>query len=278
MEKYKIVADSSADLLATNGGILEVAPLKIITTEKEFTDNADLDVKEMVDFLLSYKGRSSSSCPNPDEWLSAFDNAQYVFCVPITAGLSGSYNAALVAKEMYESEHPDRKVFVLNTLTAGPEMALMVEKLEELISKSLSFEEICDQITEYINHTGLLFMLESMKNLANNGRVNPIVAKAAGLLGIRVVGRASEQGDLEQIAKCKGSDRSLRTIVEEIKKAGCTSGKIRIAHCFNLEAAENLKKKIYIELPRAKVEIYNCRGLCSFYAEKGGMLVGFEKI
>jgi len=278
MQTIKIVADSSSDLLTTNNKSFEVAPLKIITTQKEFTDNENLNVKEMVDFLSKYNGRSSSSCPNPQDWLAAFGQSDYVFCVPITASLSGSYNSALVAKEMYETANPNRKVFVLNTLTAGPELALIVKKLEELINQSLSFEEICSKITEYMNSTGLLFMLESMKNLANNGRVSPFVAKAAGLLGIRVVGKASDQGDLQQLAKCKGSDKSLRTIVEEIKKAGCTSGKIRIAHCFNLEAAENLKKKLYIELPRAKVEIYNCRGLCSFYAEKGGLLVGFEKI
>lgn len=277
MENFKIVADSSANLLSLDNDILEVAPLKIITTEKEFTDNINLDVKEMVDFLLTYKGRSSSSCPNPEDWISAFGDAQYVFCVPITAGLSGSYNSALVAKNIYEEQYPERKVFVLNTLTAGPEMALAVEKLEELITKQVSFEEICNQINEYMTKTGLLFMLESMKNLANNGRVNPLVAKAAGLLGIRVVGRASTKGDLEQLAKCKGTDRSLNTIVEEIKKAGCRSGKIKIHHCFNLKSAESLKQKIYIELPRAKVEIYNCRGLCSFYAEKGGMLIGYEK-
>ncbi len=277
MENYRIVADSSADLLPNEYNNLNVAPLKIITSEKEFTDDANLNIKEMVDFLANYKGRSSSSCPNPQDWLSTFEDAEYIFCVPITAGLSGSYNSALVAKEMYESEHPDRKVFVLNTLSAGPELALAVEKLLQLIKQGLEFEEICQQINEYMRKTGLLFMLESMKNLANNGRVNPLVAKAAGLLGIRVVGRASAQGDLEQIAKCKGTDKSLKTIADEIKKAGCKQGKIRIAHCFNLTAAENLKKKLYIELPRAQVEIHNCRGLCSFYAEKGGLLVGFEK-
>lgn len=277
MEKFRIVADSSADMLTLNGIPFGVAPLKIITSEKEFTDDESLNTKEMVDFLANHKGKSSSSCPNPEDWLATFGEAENVFCVAITATLSGSFNAAQIAKEMYEAAHPERKVFVINSLSAGPELALIIEKLKELILNDLSFEEICKKITEYMNSTGLLFMLESMKNLANNGRVSPIVAKAAGLLGIRVVGKASDKGDLQQLAKCKGQEKALNCIVEKIKEAGCINGKIRIAHCFNLAAAENLKKKLYIELPRAKVEIYNCGGLCSFYAEKGGMLVGFEK-
>ncbi len=277
MEKFRIVADSSADMFTLGTFSFGAAPLKIITAEKEFTDDKNLNLKGMVDFLSSYKGKSSSSCPNPEDFLKTFGDAENIFCITITATLSGSYNAALVAKEIYEEKHPDRKVFVINSLSAGPELRLIIEKLKELILNGDSFQEICEKITEYMKSTGLLFMLESMKNLANNGRVSPIIAKAAGLLGIRVVGKASDQGDLQQLNKCKGQEKALNCIVEKIKEAGCRNGKIHIAHCFNAEAAEKLKKKLYIELPRAQVQLHKCAGLCSFYAEKGGLLVGYEK-
>ncbi len=277
MEKFKIIADSSANIFSLGGIPFDVAPLKIITSEKEFTDNKNLNLKEMVDFLANYKGKSSSSCPNPEDWLKTFGDAENIFCVTITGTLSGSYNAANIAKEIYVAEHPERKVFVINSLSAGPELQLIIEKLKELITNENSFDEICQKITEYMNSTALLFMLESMKNLANNGRVSPLVAKAAGLLGIRVVGKASDRGDLQPLNKCKGQEKALNCIVDKIKEAGCKTGKIHITHCFNPTAAQKLKKKLYIELPRAKVEIYNCAGLCSFYAEKGGLLIGFEK-
>lgn len=277
MEKYRIVADSSADTFNLEAVSFGVAPLKIITNEKEFCDDQSLDLMGMVDFLADYKGKSSSSCPNTQDWLATFGEAQNIFCVTITATLSGSYNAANIAKNLYEEQHPERKVYVINTLSAGPELKLIIEKLSELISQNLDSEEIYQKINEYIATTGLLFMLESMKNLANNGRVSSMVAKAAGLLGIRVVGKASDVGDLQPLNKCKGQDKALSCIVEHIKNAGCKNGKILIAHCFNLEAAQKLEKRFYIELPHAKVQIYNCAGLCSFYAEKGGLLVGFEK-
>jgi len=273
----RIVADSSADLFEWPGAAFACAPLKIVTAEKEYVDDEHLDVAQMVETLLHYKGKSSSSCPNPEDWLRCFGDAEEVFCVTITATLSGSYNAACAAKGIYEEQHPDRKVFVLNSLTAGPEMKLLVEKIKELVDRGLSFEQIAEEVTAYSRNTALLFMLESMKNLANNGRVSHLVAKAAGLLGIRVVGKASDRGDLEPLDKCRGEKKALDAIVQHMKDLGHTGSRVRIAHCLNQEAALGLKERILARFPKAWVEIYECGGLCSFYAEKGGLLVGFEK-
>jgi len=273
----KIVADSSADMLELSSVEFESAPLKIITAQKEYVDDASLDVYQMVNDLQNYKGKSSTSCPNQSDWLDAFGDAEQVFCVTITGTLSGSFNAALLAKEAYEQLHPNRRVFVLNSLSAGPEIGLIIEKLQELILACKGFDEICEEITKYSKKTGLLFMLESMKNLANNGRVSPIVAKMAGLLGIRVVGKASDRGDLEPLNKCRGEAKALETIVQHLKSLGLKKGKVRIAHCFNENAGKALKEIIQSKFEKVQVELYKCRGLCSFYAEKGGLLVGFEK-
>ena len=275
---FKIVVDSSADILEMSDVSFASAPLKIVTSDKEFVDDANLDVLDMVTYLQSYKGKSSTSCPNVSDWLDTFGNSRYIFCVTITGTLSGSYNAALQAKQQYEESYPDRKVFVLNSLSAGPELALILEKIRELILEGKDFATICNATTKYTKNTGLLFMLESMKNLANNGRVNPIVAKMAGLLGIRVVGKASDKGDLEPLGKCRGEIKALETIVQHLKAMGLKRGKVRIAHCFNESAGKSLKKLIQDEFNMVQVTLYKCRGLCSFYAEKGGLLVGFEKI
>lgn len=275
--KFKIVADSSADLLSLCGLPFAVAPLKIITDKEEYVDDKDLNVYRMVGELSTYKCRSSTSCPNESDWLSCFGDAENIFCVTITGTLSGSYNAAVSAKQTYEETHKGSRVFVINSLSAGPELILIIEKLKSLILSGAEFDEICQQIMEYKENTGLLFMLSSMRNLANNGRVSPIVAKMAGLLGIRVVGKASDKGDLEPLDKCRGEERAVNTIVEYIKTQGNKKGKIIISHCFNEYAAKLLKSKLLIENPMAKVEIKECRGLCSYYAEKGGMLIGFEK-
>ena len=273
----KIVADSSANLMQLVSLPFDAAPLKIMTAEREFVDDNQLNLDEMLDYFASYKGRSQTSCPNPDDWLTAFGDAEDIFCVTITSGLSGSYNAACIAKELYEAEHPGSRVYVIDSLSAGPELTLIVEKLEQLILERKSYEEICAAIPEYTQKTGLLFMLESLNNFAANGRVSPAVAKIAGVLGIRIVGKASDHGTLEPTDKCRGEGKSLSTILQHLKEHGLRSGKVILAHCCNEPAAEKLKNMIETELPLVTVSICKNLGLCSYYAERGGLLVGYEK-
>lgn len=277
MEKYRIVADSSSDVFDMADVSYACAPLKIITANDEFVDDATLDVEHMVDSLAHYKGRSSSSCPNPGDWLDAFGDAENVFCITITATLSGSYNSAVAAKELYEEQYPGRNVFVLNSLTTGPEMKLIMERVREGILSGMEFEDICDDAMNYSLRTGLIFVLESMKNLANNGRVSPIAAKAAGVLGIRAIGMASDRGDLEMLSKARGERKTLESIVSHMKKLGWSGGRVRISHCLNEVLAAKLRELLRAEFSKLEVEIYRCRGLCSFYAERGGLLIGFEK-
>ncbi len=277
MRNIKIVADSSANISALKTVSFSVAPLKIHTPEREFVDTEELNIQDMMTYFDGYNGRSKTSCPNPSDWLAAFGEAQDIICVTITSGLSGSYNAACAAKAMYEAEHPDRRVCVIDSLSAGPEPALIVEKLEEWIIEGVPYKELGARAEAYKASTGLLFVLASLKNFAANGRVSPSIAKIAGFLGIRVVGQASDAGDLEPLAKCRGEERSLETIMTFLKKQGVCQGRVRIAHCQNEKAAMQLTEKIRHEFPLARVEMEACRGLCSYYAERGGLLVGFEK-
>ncbi|MBQ7817472.1 MAG: DegV family protein [Oscillospiraceae bacterium] len=277
MRNIKIVADSSANILTLEAIPFAAAPLKIITNETEFVDDAALDVEGMVKWFDAFKGKSKTSCPNPSDWLEAFGDADEVYCVTITSGLSGSYNAACIAKQMYEEKYPGKQVCVIDSLSAGPELVLLIEKLEDYIQQGLSYAEIYETIESYKQQTGLVFMLASLKNFAANGRVSPAVAKIAGVLGIRIVGKASDQGTLQPTDKSRGEEKSLRTLLKNLQAAGLDQGKVQIAHCESEAAAQALKRMLQDALPRVTVNIHPCRGLCSYYAEKGGLLVGFEK-
>ena len=277
LEHVKIVADSSSDVLALEGFPFASAPLKIVTAEKEYVDDAQLDVTGMVKDMLSYTEKSGTACPSVGNWLTAFGDARYVFCVTITSNLSGSYNSAVAAAQEYEEQQSGCRVLVIDTLSTGPEMKLIIEKLQALIQSGKDFDQISEEIKEYQKQTGLLFMLESLKNLANNGRVSRVAASAVGILGIRILGRASDQGQLEQLVKSRGEKKALPHLYQLLKKHGYDGGKVRISHCLNEAAANVMKGLILAAYPNAEVEIYPARGLCSFYAEKGGILVGFEK-
>ena len=277
MSNIRIVSDSSADMLALEGVDFACAPLKIITDEREFTDDAELDTAEMAEYFSTYKGKSQTSCPNAADWIDAFGDAEEIVCFTITSGLSGSYNAASVAARIYEKEHEGRRVFVVDSLSAGPEITLLLYRCAEMVRRGVEFDRVCDQIMKYKESTGLFFMLKSLKNFANNGRVSPIVAKLVGIAGICIVGKASNEGTLEPMHKCRGERRSLETLADDLETEGFRSGKISIGHCQNESAAKQLKELLLEKFKNVQIEIHKLKGLCSFYAEKGGVLVGFEK-
>ena len=274
--KYKIISDSASDLQSLSGVPFESTPLKISTDEKEYVDDKNLDVCGMLADLKAYKGRSRSSCPSIGEYTEAFGEAENVFCVTITSGLSGSYNAAMSAAKSYKEDHPDRNIHVIDSLSTGPENALLLEKLRDLVLEEKDFETIKSEIIDYHNHTRLIFALESMHNLANNGRISHLKAKMADLLGIRAIGRASEQGTLEMICKSRGPLNAANDMLANMIGDGYKGGRAKIHHANNLPAAELLKTKILEKFPDAKIDMGMTGGLCSFYAEQGGVLVGFE--
>lgn len=230
----------------------------------------------MVSDLQAYKGRSSTACPGVGAWLDAFGDAKEIIVFTITSSLSGSYNAACLAKKDYEEEYPDRKVFVVDTLSAGAEITLIIEKTAEYIREGKSFEEVCELVTEYQKHTKLFFILESLVNFANNGRISPVVAKAIGILGIRVVGHATDGGELGVLDKSRGEKKALVSLMNHMKKLGYRGGEVLMGHCANEGIALKVKEMILKEFPNAKIKIHALRGLCCFYAEKGGILIGCE--
>ena len=273
---YKIILDSSCNLRNLDGIDSAVVPLKIGTDEREFVDDAALDTTAMMEYLESYKGRSGTSCPNVGEFLDAFGDAGRIFVITITSNLSGCYNAAVQAKQVYEQTHPDRKVCTLDTLSTAGEMILIAEKLQELIGAGMEFEQIEKNIREYMQHTHLLFSLESLNNLARNGRVSNLVAKAVGLLGIRVVGKASDVGTLEAMHKVRGNSKALKTLMNLLTEMGYKGGRLHIDHALNESTAGELAQMIQSVWPGSRVTVGQCTGLCCFYAERGGVLIGFE--
>lgn len=273
---HKIVSDSSCNLFSLEHVAFENVPMKIRTDKKEYVDDKNLDTAAMMADLAKYKGKSGTACPSVGEYLDAFGDNDVVFGVTITSNLSGSYNSAVDATHLWQENHPNGKIHVVDSLSTGPEQDMIVEKLQELILAGKTFEEIVETVEEYKKSTHLLFSLESLRNLANNGRVSPVVAAMAGILGIRLVGKASNEGTLEPMHKCRGEKKALETMLSEMDKMGYKGGKVRIGHGLNLNAAETLKAAILAKFPNADIVITPHAGLDCFYAEKGGVLLGFE--
>lgn len=277
---WKIVADSGCDYrqlenLAFDTEFVSV-PLKIQVADQVFVDDANLDIDKMMETMYATSEASKSACPSPDDYLRAFEGAKHIFVVTITGTLSGSHNSAQLAKNIYLEEHPDTKIHVIDSLSAGGEVDLIVRKINDLINQGLSFEEVVEVITTYQEKTKLLFVLAKVDNLVKNGRLSKLIGTVVGLLNIRMVGEASETGTLELLQKARGAKKSLQAAYEELIKAGYAGGRVVMAHRSNEKFCQQLSELLREKYPQADIRIIPTSGLCSFYAEEGGLLMGYE--
>ncbi|MBE6564359.1 MAG: DegV family protein [Ruminococcaceae bacterium] len=273
---YKIIADSSSDLFALDGADYAFVPLTIHCEDKSFTDGPTLDIAAMNAALKASKKPSGTSCPSIGDWIEAFSGAEEVFAVTITGSLSGSYASAVAAADQYCTAHPGRKVCVIDSLSTGPEMVLLIDKIVACKRNGVSFEQTEQAVRDYAKRTHLLFALQSMNNLVKNGRISRAKATIAGVLGIRAIGKASEKGTLEMLKTCRGENKTVAGLYEEMIAHGYTGGRVFIAHCLNPALADKTEQIIRKTFPNAEIAIRPTGGLCSYYAEEGGILVGYE--
>ncbi|MDT2768657.1 DegV family protein [Globicatella sulfidifaciens] len=280
--KWKILADSGSCIRheekITDEIGFQVVPLLINIGTELFIDDDLSKVPDLMDSMEHSKLGSSTACPSPDTYASAFMDADNVICFTISGALSGSFNSAQLAKNLVLESHPEKNIQIIDTLSAGTEIDILVDKSIELIQAGKSFDDVVTEVENYHQSTGLVFMLESVDNLVKNGRLNRIVGGMIGLLNIRLIGVRSDVGQIEVVHKSKGEKRAYNSIVDVLTKANFNNGRIDISHCLNESSALKLKEVILKSFPQATINIRPTSGLCSYYAQRGGLMVGYETI
>jgi DegV family protein with EDD domain len=277
---WSIVADSSCDLpsgtLQSYGVNFATVPLKIIIGNLQYVDDDSLNVNIMLGQMKTYSGPSSSACPSPEEWANEFRKSDCTIAVAMTGALSGTYNSAVVAKNMVLEEDPNKKIHVIDSHTTSGGMALIIWKAAELIRSGLDFEAVTQQLEDYVSSLFLLFSLSSYNNLIKSGRMSALAGKLATTLGIRAIASNTPQGEIKILQKPRGEERAIRLMVETMSRMKDLEGKpVVITHCNNLKGAQQLKELIMHVCFTKKITILPTRGLCSFYTEDGGLLIGF---
>ncbi|MGN1408499.1 DegV family protein [Lactobacillus sp.] len=276
MENVRLIVDSSANTLSDPARNLEVVPLTLTFGEENLLDDENLNISDFLTKMEVNQEAGKTAAPSIQRWLDALDGAEQAIIVTITSGMSGTYSSALQARDIYLESHPLAKIIVVDSRSAGPELELIIEGIEEMLQDpKLRFADLESKIAEYRTKTSLLFLLQSLRNLSLNGRVSPAVAKVAGLLKINLIGTASVDGDLKPLTKARGMKKALKELVKQMEENKYQGGRVIIDECENLADAEKLKELILEKYPDAKITIRPMRGLCSFYAERGGLMVAF---
>ncbi len=276
--KWRIVTDSSCDVLpalewddVTYGKV----PFVFQIGSREITDDENLSIPEMLTEMERCPDASHSACPAPGLWSEQFEQADRVIALTISANLSGSYESAVVAREMTLEKHPNKKILILNSLSTGPVLNMAVEKALGLIKTGFSFEKISTVMTDYIHSLHTIFALCSFNNLVKNGRVSRLAGLIAGKLGIWGIGIGDSEGKIEMAAKVRGTRRIIQTITDNMKQNHFSGGQVVISHCLNPDFALQLKEGIQKVWQNARVMLTETGGLCSFYAERSGLIVAY---
>lgn len=276
---WAIIADSSCNLRdfhpTAPDAIYRFAPLKINIAGTEYADDEHLDVDELNRKVAEESSASSSACPSVGEWAELFRSAENVIAITISANLSGSFEAAVMAQSMVQDEG-GHNIYVLNSRAAGAKLELLVEELDRyLAAQNPTFSEACDYITKLEQNSTVLFSLSSYENLTKSGRMPKMAGILANKLNIRMLGTASDEGTIKVIGPTRGQKKTFEKIVAAMKSDGFAGGIVYIDHVANESGAMALKDRIVAEWPQALVRVVPCGGLCSYYAERDGFIIGF---
>lgn len=272
--KFQILVDSASDLkdkyINDQEIGFKVVPLTILAGEKEFVDNENLNIDEMLSCMHACK-KTTTACPAPQAFLDELSNAEYTFIVTITSKLSGSYNAACVARDSYEKPE---NVFVIDSkATSGVEI-LIVEKLVELINQGLSFENICKEICTFRDEKELFFILQRFDNLVANGRMSKIAGLIASALVLRPI-CVADQGQIKIAKKVIGTKNAFTKMIQMIgeKIKNMAEKVLIITHCKAENEANKIKEEIEQKYNFKEIRVQPMGGLCSYYALEKGIIV-----
>ena len=277
---FKIITDSCCDSKNEKGLFLDVkkVPLYLLLGEKQYLDDENLDVKDFVDTIDTSVLTPKTQCPSPEAYMKLFDGPEdEIFVVTLTSKLSGSYNSALLAANLYLEDHPEKKIHIFDSMSASSGELVIVNQIKNLIEEGHNFNTIVQKV-EYLirNENKLYAVLENLDTLIKNGRLTKIQAIVTSLARIKLVLTAKE-GEIALHAKAMTTGQATSRIIKEFLESGIdfSNKTLFISHCDAKELAETFKRKVMIKCNFKNIEIFETSGLSSVYANKGGIIISY---
>jgi len=277
--RYKIIIDSCGELTEEmkKSGNFETASLQIDVGGHHIVDDETFDQADFLAKVAASKEAVKSACPAPESYMEAYSKADDIYVVTLSAELSGSYNSAVLGKNLYEEENGTKNIHVVNSRGAATTQVLIARKLNEYASQGMPFEEVVDKIEEYTTSLRTYFVLETLEVLRKNGRLSRLSATIAGALNIKPVMIGTRDGVIQKAAQARGMKKALAKMVEHMGSEGrdLTRRQFVISHCNCYERAVYVKELIKKHLHAEDVDIVDTKGVSSLYACDGGIIVSY---
>lgn len=275
--KYKIIGDSCCDLTKEelDKEYFFSVPLTLTVGGVDVVDDETFDQKKFIKMVADCPECPRSSCPSPEAYMSNFDDAENIYMVTISSKLSGSYNSAALARQIYLEEHPDVNIHVFDSKSAAAGQHLICGKIEECVLAGMEFEDVVKTVEEYISKQQIIFVLEDLETLRKNGRLSKIKSIVANVLNIKPV-LCGVDGEIQQLDQARGVNKALNKLLWHIEKTGYdNTRKVEITQCDSRERCLNVRKILMEKFGFKNVEILDAGGVSTMYESRGGVIVSF---
>ena len=275
---YRIIVDSCGELTEEMkaSGHYQTACLSIDVDDYHIVDDETFDQKEFLRIVAESPNCPKSSCPSPESYMEGYHcDEEHVYAVTLSAELSGSYNSAVLGKELYHEEYGEKDIYVFNSRSASVGETVIALRIAECEEKGMSFQETVAAVEDYIEKMDTFFVLETLETLRKNGRLTGLKAVVATALNIKPVMGATPEGTICQLGQARGIKKALVKMVEEIvSKVKNPEEKIlAISDCNCRDRAERVKEMILEHISPKQVIILDTAGISSMYAADGGVIV-----
>ena len=276
---YRIIGDSCMDLTEEQrkDPHFTLIPFTLMVEDHQFVDDKNFNQKEFLKIVKESPECPKTACPSPETFKEAYCcEEENVFVITISSHLSGCYNSAVLAKNLYEEEHTDaKKIYVFNSKSASIGETIIGMKIQEFEEAGCSFDEVVEKVEEYIQSMNTYFVLETLETLRKNGRLSNLKAFIANSLNIKPVMGSTKEGLICQLDQARGMNKALERMVKDMisKTKDCENRVLAIAHCNCPERAKAVKEKIEKIAKFKKIIIINTAGVSSMYANDGGVIM-----
>lgn len=275
---YKIIIDSCGEFLTEwkEDERFESVPLTLNVGGETVIDDETFDQSSFLKKVKACPDSPKSACPSPERYMKAYDcQADHIYAVTLSAELSGSYNSAVLGKNLILEEQPEKKVHVFNSKSASIGETLIGMKIQECEEAGCSFEETVEQVEAYIEEQNTFFVLDNLETLRKNGRLSGVKSLVASALKIKPVMGATPEGTICQLDQARGMNKALVKMVQHIvdKTQNSENKALAISHCNCAERAELLKNALQEKLSVKRIVVLDTAGVSSMYANDGGVIV-----
>jgi DegV family protein with EDD domain len=274
MEK-NIIVDTCVDFGRDTENIPRV-PFRILIDDEEIIDE-NTDITELIRKMKNSKSQIRTACAPPEDFINKIKTQAYNFIITISSQLSGSYNSAMVAVETIKEKFPETFVHIFDSKSASAGETLVAIKVKQLIEENLIPHEIIEQTEKYTSKLSTLFILDSLDNLAKNGRISNFKATLANIMNIVPIMGEDGEGRIVLKEKVRGKKKAFSRLVDMLAEYNIDfeNTVLGITHVNCLEKAENLRDAIKARYNFKDIKIFDPAGLSTVYAYDGGIVIAF---